>query len=630
MTTSVFKGKSNSGGTVVIIPDDDYDSNDIYTGGTGNTAGDDGTSWGSDDSNVSCEWPYVKVAVGYTKFTTVPGTPGSPGQPYIPPTSSQVSANNNEGWDNSCSSSVNELLPGQKVTFEIYHDSRGFFVGLDKFGRELQWIGSYPFGVRFTQASLEVLEKNILKCRLAQSLSPGDTIEIRRHTDGSVVYLVNNEVLYKSDTYLDPQDIIHVYAIGYEADDQVLSAAIGNFTETVIYDEEIVFEQKVDGRSYGSEYMEFIQDVDIIYLPLDVVFSQQVYAVQRPEFNGICELVSSISIPVPSCTNTEGSYNILEATVSTIAAQSVNDSYIPPRLSVLESIMAPVTAQAEAITVAIAELEANVTEVRPSLAENTTYNALEAVVSLPVVDEPILQFPEGYMLLYSDTGSDDRASILKDVVIPLYIGLKAVDNVQMFKDALIRLDESVSAKDEFSIFADREIALDSICASLDNMGFTIDDLPDHSGGIAWVMNINSGATSIFLDYGFNSFIELDGKAYGVSDTGIWALQGTSAPVPASGIDYGLSNLGSPGKKRIPHFYAAVASSGKLMLRLLVDGMKAEYFALSYTDYVEPNKINIGRGFHAVYWNPILIAPEGVSIEELDTLEWKPMTFSRRI
>ena len=162
------------------------------------------------------------------------------------------------------------------------------------------------------------------------------------------------------------------------------------------------------------------------------------------------------------------------------------------------------------------------------------------------------------------------------------------------------------------------------------MRFSVDDLPDHAGGIAWVMNIDSGATSVFLDYGFNSFIELDGITYGVNASDIWNIQETSAVVPASGIDYGLSSFGSPRKKRIPHFYAAVASTGKIMLRLLVDGSKAEYFALSSTDYVEPNKINVGRGFHAVFWNPILIAPEGVSIEELNSLEWQPMTFPRRV
>jgi len=613
-------------GTTVIIPSKEYDPGKVYTGGSGSYGQGDGSNWGDSDPSQECEWPYVRKAIPYTRVVKVPGSSAFTGQPYLPPTPAQVSENNNEGWGNSCSSSVDPLLTGQQVVFEINNDSRGFFVGLAKPGKELQWIGSYKIGVRFDQDGLVVFESNNTITSLGQ-LSHGNLIKIKRYTDGSIVYEVG-DIIYKSEIYIDPQDLIYAYAIGYEAEDQITSALIENFTQTVIYQGEIPFGQVIDAYSVGSEFVEFEQRIDVFSRPDFEGFEQVIDSVHRPELNGICDLVATITLPVASASDT-AEYNALEAVVTIPQAGVIDDSYIPPRLTVLNAIIAPISPQLEAITVEVGELEAYVTLPVPSAAEEEEYNVLEAIVSLPV-PESMMEFPLGYMLLYNDMKASDVSAIMKDVIIPLYVGLGAADDIGLFKSALMVLAESVQSDGGFAIQADKVIAINEVCASLDNMRFSVDDLPDHAGGIAWVMNIDSGATSVFLDYGFNSFIELGGITYGVNASGIWNIQETSAVVPASGIDYGLSSFGSPRKKRIPHFYAAVASTGKIMLRLLVDGSKAEYFALSSTDYVEPNKINVGRGFHAVFWNPILIAPEGVSIEELNSIEWQPMTFPRRV
>jgi hypothetical protein len=281
----------------------------------------------------------------------------------------------------------------------------------------------------------------------------------------------------------------------------------------------------------------------------------------------------------------------------------------------------------DGVQVHTGDLDANITA--PVFhAEEEDYSSLDVDVTVPVFSA--YASPAGYMLLYNDLAVSDANLIMKDVVIPLYVGLKATDNVQLFKDVLLVMSNSLIATDDQQVYADKEIAINEVCTVLDSMRFTVDDLPDHTGGVAWVMNISTGATSLFLDYGFNSFMNVDGVACGVAEGGIYKLQETSATVPSSGIDYGLSNFGSSRKKRIPHFYAAVASTGKVFLRLLADGLEAEYFALSFSDYVEPNKINVGRGIFAAYWNPMIIAPEGVSIEELDALEWAPMTFKSRV
>lgn len=600
----------------VVIPGAGY-------GGAGETWIHGGGSLGG-GSVESCNWPYVEVSVPYTSVTSVPGTPGDPGQPYIPPTAAQVDENNNAGWNNSCSSSVKSIEAGKQITFNVYHDSRGFFVGLDKLGKELQYMGLYRFGVRFSQSGIEVFESNESKVLLKNTLHPDDIIKIKRYPDGSVIYQVN-DIIYKSLEKIESADEVYAYGIGYQAGDKIIEAVIDGFVMAVISDGIVEFDQTGTGHLDQSGYMNFDQIGTAKVRGDTVEFDQVGTSVWRSEYNGIGDLDMRIMVPVFH--GEQEPHNALDMDITTPVFEA-DDDYVPPRLSALDMLIGPVPLiNMEGVQVQTGDLDVKMTV--PALhAEEEDYSALDMDICAVNIDAHMS--PPGYMLLYNDMSAADQVGILKDVIMPLYAGLKAADNVQMFKDALLVMHESVTVDDQQDIFADREIAINEICSVLDTMRFSIDDLPDHTGGLAWVMNIETGATSLFLDYDFNSFLELDGNAYGVTDGNIWRLQETSVPVPASGLDYGLSKFGKATKKRIPHFYAACASGGKVYLRLMVDGHKAEYFALSYSDYVEPNKIDVGRGLFGVYWNPVIIAPEGVSIDELESLEFQPMVFKRRV
>jgi hypothetical protein len=101
----------------------------------------------------------------------------------------------------------------------------------------------------------------------------------------------------------------------------------------------------------------------------------------------------------------------------------------------------------------------------------------------------------------------------------------------------------------------------------------------------------------------------------------------------SAIDYGIHRFGSETKKMIPHFYASVASTGRLILKLAVGECEYEYYAMSSSEYLDKHRIDIGKGIGAgkrfIFANPVLIAPEGVEIKELEILEYLPVAFDRR-
>ena len=612
-------------GRTIIIPGKGYTPGTVvYTGGAGPYDGGNGTSWGGNSSSQRCEWPYVRKAIPYTKITTVPGSPGSPGQPYIAPTPAQIEYNDNVGWGNSCSSSVNQVGIGQQLRFSVSHDLRGLFVGLATQGKELQYIGLYPVGLRFAQDGVEIFESGVVIQKIKASLQPDDEFIIRRYTDGSVHYQVNDTDAIKSESTLSVLKSYFAYGVGYQAETLILEATIESFVKFIYLEEPIVFRQEFTGSVSTSGYVNFRQEFTGSVSGPPVNFRQE-FTGSVENGGNIGDLDLKVFATRLHAVQGEG-VNSLALNIAPAALSADND-YIPPRLTELDLFIGPLIKSTEGVRVHTGELNIDTTVLRLHAADDD-FAALNMDIAATELDAG--QTPAGYMPLYNDLNAEEAYGLLKDVIIPLYMGLKSADTVQLFKDVLFVMSESLISADSQQLYADKEIAINEICSTLDSVRFSVDELPDHAGGIAWVMNVDTGATSLFLDYGFNSFMELNGITYGVSSGSIAKLQETEAPVPSSGIDYGLSNFGSPGKKRIPHFYAAVASSGKVFLRLLVDGYKAEYFALTFTDYVEPNKINIGRGFNAVYWNPMIIAPEGVAIEELDSLEWQPMVFPRRV
>ena len=242
--------------------------------------------------------------------------------------------------------------------------------------------------------------------------------------------------------------------------------------------------------------------------------------------------------------------------------------------------------------------------------------------------------PAGYIWSGDSIRVAESSSFLRDVLINLYSSLNFIDGLSLFKDISVGLIESNLIYDVNDIIADKDILLEETCNLLDSLELNVNGLPDYTGGTAWVINIDTGATSLFLDYDYNSFMTSStGEVYGICRDGVYLLNGTGVTTPMSAIDYGIHRFGSETKKMIPHFYASVASTGRLILKLAVGEHEYEYYAMSSTEYLDKHRIDIGKGIGAgkrfIFANPVLIAPEGVEVKELETLEYLPVAFDRR-
>lgn len=152
-------------------------------------------------------------------------------------------------------------------------------------------------------------------------------------------------------------------------------------------------------------------------------------------------------------------------------------------------------------------------------------------------------------------------------------------------------------------------------------------------GMVWVVNTETGASSQYEQYGFNSFFNRpsDGKSYGICSSGIYRLNGdTDAGADISALaDFGRSDYGTSHKKKIPYIYLGVGSNGVLYLKVDSDGESYIYEMRNSSTAVKNHRVDVGKGLHGNYWNPVLMNKDGADFD-LNAIQFEPIVSSRRI
>lgn len=148
---------------------------------------------------------------------------------------------------------------------------------------------------------------------------------------------------------------------------------------------------------------------------------------------------------------------------------------------------------------------------------------------------------------------------------------------------------------------------------------------------AWVVNLDTHATSQYDEYGFSSFFNDNGKSYGIAADGIYELTGdTDAGNPINAlIDFGRSDYGSSQKKKIPCFYLGVGSTDKMLVKVDADEQEYTYEARSNSENIENHRVDVGKGLIGNYWNPVLMNQDGCDFD-LETIAFEPTLLSRKI
>jgi hypothetical protein len=607
--------------TIVIPgydPGQNCEENAICNGGVGN------------GGYIDCNWPYIKKTKTYYIVTEYPPTAGTPGQPYLPPSESQVSINMNEGWDNSCSETIDQLSLGYLFKCTISHDNRALFLGLDVPGSSLQPLNYYEHGLMITQAGVYEWESGVQGRMLASSYKYTDVIKINRFPDGRIVYAINSggvEYSLTSTVPLDESKEIEVFAVLYRADDKILSADFD--TVTVPVDPTVELDQESEAFLSVGDSATFEQEGLVEMQPFfEAHFEQIAVATCRMNYREFMTISGTLGAVRALVTDAEdGEFDGISSTFNGILVKA-NDNYEPPKIEGITGILAPVAGTSLMIDIDSGEINADIAGVEATVFDQE--NIMWCSGTFHPVKAESWEGPEGYLVLDEDISLRIDPEQLRELVLALIGTLQLEDTSELHFDRIFSVLESIGLADSAGMLADRILAVRETIGLIDNFAFDIDDLPDFTSGAAWVMNLDIGATTIYKHYDFNSFFHLDGVAYGVANNGIYRLQDTDV-YPEAYIDFGNRKFGTSRLKRIPYWYAAVASNGKLVLRLEVEG-NTWYYEMKDTQsgFVDNHKIKVGKGVKGIFWNPILVAPEGVSIEELESLHFETVVLKRNM
>ncbi len=150
------------------------------------------------------------------------------------------------------------------------------------------------------------------------------------------------------------------------------------------------------------------------------------------------------------------------------------------------------------------------------------------------------------------------------------------------------------------------------------------------GQAAWAINAETGASTRYEQYPFNSFARINGKYYGAREDGIHLLEGDTdngVPVQAM-VDFGKQSFGTQAAKRMISAWFGASSSGRLFLRGVAEGEEYVYAARDSSEELQEQRVDIGRGLRANWFTFQLYSADGDDFE-LASVEFTALPLSRR-
>ena len=148
-------------------------------------------------------------------------------------------------------------------------------------------------------------------------------------------------------------------------------------------------------------------------------------------------------------------------------------------------------------------------------------------------------------------------------------------------------------------------------------------------GHAWTVNTDTGASTRYENYSFNSFATVGLRQFGVRKDGVYLLGGTSDAGQAieAGVALGKHDFGTQALKHIAAVYAGVSATGQLFLRVGDGKNQYTYKARRVDADMRTQRFIPGGGLRANYFTFDLVS-EGDF--ELDNITFGVAVTKRRI
>ncbi|OHD21345.1 MAG: hypothetical protein A2Y38_16555 [Spirochaetes bacterium GWB1_59_5] len=142
----------------------------------------------------------------------------------------------------------------------------------------------------------------------------------------------------------------------------------------------------------------------------------------------------------------------------------------------------------------------------------------------------------------------------------------------------------------------------------------------------YAVNAETGASTRYADYGFDSFCKgPDGKYYGIKADGLYLLEGTADAV----IDFGDLDFGTSAHKALAAAYVSGSSAAPLVMTITQGGDSYEYPAKTCSDTIDTHRFDTAKGLKSNYFGVKIGNQDGGDFT-IDAAELVPVQLSRRI
>jgi hypothetical protein len=151
--------------------------------------------------------------------------------------------------------------------------------------------------------------------------------------------------------------------------------------------------------------------------------------------------------------------------------------------------------------------------------------------------------------------------------------------------------------------------------------------------LSYVVNANTFAVTKYRNYNFNSYAHLEGIYYGITDDGIYELDGNNdagTSIDAT-ITLGKKDFDSKQLKRIHMAYIGAHTNGDLILKVVADSGNARYYKMKEqtSGNLKTTRIMLGKGIESRYWQFELTNVNGADLT-LDSIAFMAVGLTRRI
>jgi len=150
--------------------------------------------------------------------------------------------------------------------------------------------------------------------------------------------------------------------------------------------------------------------------------------------------------------------------------------------------------------------------------------------------------------------------------------------------------------------------------------------------ISYLLSPETFSVTEYNNYNFYGSCKFQDKYLFINNKGLFEYGGNTddnqiieSKIKTSALTFGTSNL-----KQLPNFYIGVSNSGKLILKINIDGKATVYYKLNKpSKYLQTQKISIGKGLIGRYFQFELITLDNSEFT-LEDMEFTPMIMKRKI